>query len=285
MYLVICMKIIREESGIEMISSSRVWCSGTFYFHWHDNIEVVYIVKKSLKVLIDGELYEASKGDFIFISEQTVHNFIIEQEGVEIMLFQFPVKILLNMGINVKPVKTHIVTSEIKKDEAFSKRIDAIIELLKIEKGNVVYTGEKNPVMQSLFAMLYFSFMEKFPNEENDKTVKKEKREFYKVAEYINEYFLENINVQLIADKLYMSRGRLSEMFLKYSGMSIKNYINTLRVNNANELLDEGKNITEAALSSGFQSVRTFNNIYKSVMSITPTEYVEGKKDGTKQIE
>ena len=37
----------------------------------------------------------------------------------------------------------------------------------------------------------------------------------------------------------------------------------------------EGMSITEAALESGFQSVRTFNNSYKEYMGMTPTEYIK----------
>ena len=67
-------------------------------------------------------------------------------------------------------------------------------------------------------------------------------------------------------------------MFFKYSGETLKQYLNTIRVKNANALMDSGYSITESALESGFQNVRTFNEVYRKIMGITPTEYVNGQK-------
>ena len=98
------------------------------------------------------------------------------------------------------------------------------------------------------------------------------------IVEYINEHFKEEISVSSISNELYLSRGRLADVFKKYSGVSITEYINSLRINNANYMLMHGSTATEAALESGFASVRTFNNVYKSVMNMTPSEYVKKKE-------
>ena len=55
-------------------------------------------------------------------------------------------------------------------------------------------------------------------------------------------------------------------------------YINKLRIKNANLMLAQGASITEASMESGFRSIRTFNNVYKGIMSMTPSEYVRKKK-------
>ena len=47
---------------------------------------------------------------------------------------------------------------------------------------------------------------------------------------------------------------------------------------NANMLMDLGYGISEAALESGFQNLRTFNEAYKKHMNMTPSEYINNKK-------
>ena len=85
---------------------------------------------------------------------------------------------------------------------------------------------------------------------------------------YVNEHFKEDITVKSIAETLYMDRGRLSRLFLKYSGISLNDYINTLRLTEAVRLIDAGLKITDAALESGFQTVRTFNNVYNKLKQL-----------------
>ena len=78
-----------------------------------------------------------------------------------------------------------------------------------------------------------------------------------------------------MAGALYISREKLSSVFLQYAGISCKQYINTLRVDYANRLMMEGMDVTTASLKSGFGSIRTFNSVYKGIMGMNPTEYIK----------
>ncbi|HQL83140.1 MAG TPA: helix-turn-helix transcriptional regulator, partial [Spirochaetota bacterium] len=60
------------------------------------------------------------------------------------------------------------------------------------------------------------------------------------------------------------------------TGYKINDYINKLRIEDAAAKLAErdGK-IIEIAFSVGFESLTTFNRVFKSVVGKTPTEYRE----------
>ena len=88
----------------------------------------------------------------------------------------------------------------------------------------------------------------------------------------------ENVNVTSLAKQLFMSRERLSQIFLKYSDMKVNDYIDSLRIDNVNRLFKDGLSITEAAFESGFQCIRTFNSTYKKIMGITPSQYIQTSK-------
>ena len=63
-------------------------------------------------------------------------------------------------------------------------------------------------------------------------------------------------------------------MFRKYAGTDLNEYINSLRIKQVNQMLLQGCRITEAATESGFQSIRTFNNLYRLQTGMTPSEYL-----------
>jgi len=270
------MKILHELNDTLMIFKPEFKCDPdrVSFFHWHENAEFLYVLDDGFKVLIDGIMYEAKKGDLIFIGEYSVHCFICKK-FMELRLGQFSLPLLFDGYADIKPIKTHITAEEISKDPVFHDRIMHLIEIMKTI-GNVT-KGDKNPFAKSVFSAFYFALMEKFPSTNQNDSLKKERKEFYKIIEFVNENIIGDITIMSISKSLYMDRGKVSKIFSKYSGMSINDYINKVRVSKANELLENGCSVTEAALESGFQSVRTFNNVYKELMGITPSKYVNKK--------
>lgn len=266
------MQIIYEQRYSDLVMRKGFWNKGQSKFHWHENIEIIYITKNTMNFLVDGCPIEASKGDIVVIDAHTIHCFDARTDGIELNLLQLNPKLLLNADFNLKPVKVHIKSEDIESDPVFHKRITALLDI--IGDGVFIKHGEKNPFFQAIFSAIYIALMMKFPKQDFETAPKKEKKEFYKIVEYINNNFKEDITVQSIAQELFMSRGKVSRVFTKYSGENINSYINTIRVNNVNQLLDSGKDITEASYESGFQTIRTFNNIYKKVMNVTPSEYL-----------
>lgn len=276
------MKIFQEISRNAVVfkpefkmSAGRVLDS----FHWHTNAEFLYILHEGFEILIDGVHYKPHKGDLIFIGEYAVHFFMCKPGCVYLSLGQVALPLLLSAGTVLKPIKTHITAQEIEKDPVFKQQLLSLMRIME-GIGNVA-KDDVSLFAKSIYSAFYFALMEKFPQEKQDKTLKKERQVFYQIIEYINEKFSEDISVLRLAKELYMDRGRLSHIFLKYSGMTVNAYINERRVSKVNELLENGFSVTEAALESGFQSTRTFNDTYKKLMGMTPTEYLQ-KNGGSK---
>ena len=62
--------------------------------------------------------------------------------------------------------------------------------------------------------------------------------------------------------------------FKKYTGQTITNYINHLRVQEAiNQLKVEDDKIITVAYSVGFESLSTFYRVFKDVTGKSPTDY------------
>jgi len=95
-----------------------------------------------------------------------------------------------------------------------------------------------------------------------------------RILSYIQSNYLNPINLSSIADELNISPFHLSRIFSGSIGRRIDRYINELRINYANYLLSyTDKPITEIAFDCGFETLRTFNRVYKNIMNITPREY------------
>lgn len=261
-------KISQEISNKQMLLRKATYNPGERYFHWHERIEVVWCLDKSFNILIDGVDYKVNKGDLIVIDEKMVHKFFISDDNTNVILGQFPYSILLNSGVVPLPVKPVIRKEEISAESGLKQQIENMLNIILNEAS--VDIGEKNPFMQCMFAAFYFMLMSRFSKNEVSTTTKKEKLDFYKIVEFANNNYKDNITVQSIAKSLYMDRGRLSKLFTKYAGITLTHYINSLRISTAIELIENGTGVTDASYESGFQSVRTFNDVYKKIMHSCP---------------
>src|SRR5699024_3934974 len=85
--------------------------------------------------------------------------------------------------------------------------------------------------------------------------------------EYINKnYFDYNLDSRTISNAIGVSPNNLTVLFKKTLGMSLHNYVLNIKIEKAKKkLLSEKVNITEAALSSGFQSIHSFSKIFKKI--------------------
>ena len=264
------MEIIYEVSRAEMSFYEGIWHRGTTPFHWHEKIEIVLPTEHPIRALIDGVWYEAKKGDIIVIGEEKIHAFRMEEENVPFLLGQFPYRILLGGGNEPGALRPLITAEEIAAIPGLSDSIKALLDVLIAERR--VESGDKHPVMQSVAVALYYLLLRHFPAPCEGKAEKKEKGEFYRIVSYVDEHFTENITVGSIARTQYIDRGKLSRLFLTYAGMTLNTYINTLRIDRATALIVGGTPITEAALDAGFQSVRTFHEVYRRMKGTSPRE-------------
>lgn len=270
------MKIDQEMSTVGKLGISCITHDCNYagnWFHWHEKYELCQLINKPCRFLINGTLIEALPGDIITFEERCVHCYLVNEAETNIRILQFPIKILLTAGIPITPLKRHIPLSAMKNIPGLAHKVNTLMELLELECHQT--ENRESPFLFSLSSSLYFLLMQHFPEENGKSTTTKEHQEFLRIVEYINEHFLEDININSLSEKLLLPRGRLSAIFTKYSGINLNEYMNSLRIQNANMLLKQGRTITEAAFESGFQNIRTFNHVYKKITGITPSDYKE----------
>lgn len=90
-------------------------------------------------------------------------------------------------------------------------------------------------------------------------------------------YHDNELRLETVADRLNISRHHLSQVLNEQLGMNFFEYINSLRVNEARELLRQVPrqqlNIIEVAYQVGFNNKVSFNKAFKQATGLTPSEF------------
>lgn len=94
------------------------------------------------------------------------------------------------------------------------------------------------------------------------------------VLEYINHNYRTISSLDEISDTVHISKSYLCQLFSKNIGITVTEYLNSVRIKNACKMLsDRNLNITETALNCGYSSPAYFCKIFKKIVHMTPNEY------------
>jgi two-component system response regulator YesN len=99
-----------------------------------------------------------------------------------------------------------------------------------------------------------------------------------KAKEYINLHFSEAISVKDVAEAVCISESYFKSVFKKSSGSSYSEYLTTIRMDQAKNLLNTtDKSVTEIAFDVGYQTPNSFSTLFKKQTGMTPTQYKNAK--------
>lgn len=126
-------------------------------------------------------------------------------------------------------------------------------------------------VMQTA-TLTAFSFSQvSAKNNQSEKTI-------LDVVAYINNHYRENITLDLLKNKFYISRNTLCKNFQKTMNCSVNEYCTSVRLNKSKHLLlTTNKSIEDIADLCGYSSANYFGLAFKSKTGISPTAYRKKK--------
>ena len=109
----------------------------------------------------------------------------------------------------------------------------------------------------------------KYKDFDNDKT-----KLFNKVKSYITDNLKEDLNLESIAHNFNLSPYYFSRTFKEVMGCNLTDYINTIRIKKAKELLIENKmSIKEIGYTVGYSDPNYFSKVFKKYEGYSPKEY------------
>lgn len=140
----------------------------------------------------------------------------------------------------------------------------------------------KNPVSREqicgmyvklLIAELYENALENSDSEE-ESTKKKQRLTAAKVREYLRIHARENISVAGLSAIFHYNPDYLTSIFRLEYGITIRAYMNLVRINEAKKILVETDlKINDVALAVGFGGEKYFMKTFKKLVGVTPSQF------------
>ncbi|MDF2540501.1 MAG: hypothetical protein K0S47_219 [Herbinix sp.] len=272
-------KISKEPSVPYKIVYSRSELG--FPIHWHQEIEMIYVLEGLVYLEIDGRKITLHPRDIFLVNSCELHQLIMNTEGNK--------KFILQLDITAfGPYKDQIFYQRFQKPH-LSPEASNTISLFSLhtllEKHVIELQKEWEEQLpgHELFILarvndlaadiVRYAPMVAYSTEENIKRLEQVER-LDRVFKYIEQNYASDITLAMAADETGLSISYFSRLFKEATGTKFVDYLNNYRVNQAMYLLQFGKmKIIDVAFSTGFNSVENFNRVFKKVSGCIPSEY------------
>ncbi|MEK4234457.1 response regulator [Paenibacillus sp. FSL H7-0714] len=94
------------------------------------------------------------------------------------------------------------------------------------------------------------------------------------VKQYIEQYYADDLSLEMLAAKVYLSPHYLSSIFKKQTGCGLNKYIKNVRMQNAKELLtNTHQKISNICTAVGYRNISYFCQNFRDFYGYTPEKY------------
>ena len=254
--------------------------SHLFYWHFHPELELVYIEGADAKRHVGDHISNFTGSDLVLIGSNIPH-------------LHFDHGVTTSYRKEVLHIKPSF-KENVLNDYPELKQLDRLLDLsrygvafsgqTKEEVGRLMKTlHEQEPfdffmsvmhILKNLSQSTEFQLLHKTPYVNPFKT--KEQKRMRKIYALIDERYQEKITLEEVADVCGLTKPAFCRYFKKTTGSTFVSFLNQYRISQAKRLLLMGKNVGEACFECGFESLSYFNRSFKKITGENPSVFKKG---------
>ena len=254
----------------------------SYQMHWHSYGEILLVGKNNPNIYkVNQNVYELVEGDFVLIWPMEMHetvdadreNSLVIQFGSAFMNSLFDLQRIMHFfrNLHVLCINTH---------PELVRKLTVIVEKMK----QIFFSEQTDRELRCCILLMEFMLTLDEHREEFVKELSMETptgytndimRRMITVTDYIkNNLTADDLSQTAMAEMTGISKDYFSRTFKNVTGMNYSKWLNMIRLERATELLSmDDMTLTEVAMRSGFQSIPSFNRVFREEKGMAPGEY------------
>ena len=248
--------------------------------HHHDFYEVYFFLSGNVQYNIENRSYLLTPGDVLLISPMELHQpmFGSEQREYERIVLWIDKQFLEGFSLPGESLTACFDTgaanySNLLRPEGVNRQF--LIFLLE----QLISESSSIEPYQEICALSYLAQVLVLLNrlalqQRREEVVPAPDSTVYNVLGYINEHYNENLTLDELANKFFVSKFHLSREFQRLVGTSVHRYIVQKRLVMAKQMLSAGRPSSEVYQNCGFGDYSNFYRAFKAEYQISPKDYV-----------
>lgn len=259
--------VMDEEFPAQVQTHSYETKSWEFTRHWHEHVELHYVLEGIGRYQVEQQQYEARPGTLIIANGNELH-----WGGCETVPFLDHTLIFRMDDLSKEMDEENLVfANAIHDDPKIREYMDQIWE--EIQQAKPGSKAACKALLLQLLVYLRRNYVVQTLTKEESHRKKREQERIEKVISYIEKHYTEAISNQELADLLFLSKGRFEHLFRECLGVSPLQYINELRLKKAMSLIKGSSfSVTEIAAAVGFSDYNHFGRLFRKYYGCAPRQ-------------
>lgn len=262
------------ELPVQLARNSHAECGEIFGSHWHEHLEMHYVLQGGAVFHIDQELYQVQAGDLIIANRNELHAGYSTAVPYDAYLLVFdPSDLSRELGEKHRCFQS-LIRGDSHVGELFAR---IFAEQRAGQEGH-------RPLCRALVTELLVYLCRHYAAQSvPPKDMVKRRRDLERLRpalDYIEQNYAERISVTQLAHLLCLSADRLGHLFRDGVGQAPLQYINEIRLRKAMNLLKtEEYTVTEVAQAVGFFDYNHFGRLFRRRYGCTPNQVRQGRSE------
>lgn len=248
--------------------------------HFHDDLEVVFVLDGSIVLKNGYYTYTMQKGDIFILNDREIHSYYRTEEENTVLLLQLDLSYFCKY---YEILRNSFFVTDMKdaEDESLERLRDILarIQLAVLEPE----PGYERRALEATHCLIdclvsdfqYFAMEDgKFVNEPRAKGNKILTERLNRITDYLYENYNRRLTLGEIAEREHLSIYYLSHVIKESTGLSFQDLLNFIRVEESEKLLlGTKKKIGEISVESGFSAVRYYIKYFTKWFGMHPDAY------------
>ncbi len=229
--------------------------------HYHSDYELIHVNEGSAQIAVNEHLFKVGANESVFVNSNDIHHIHADDQTVITVL-------KADKEYFEKILAPKILLSPIIDTETDVKSFLESV-YLELKRG-----AENSDMMVNCMAVQFFITLLR-----NSPTAERKSEAVGKMSTYeIYRELCRKISVEYAtitfegaAKHMKFSEPHFSKVFHTIFGMTFTQYLNTVRIAAALEMLRNGRmSVTEISDRCGFNTIRNFNRVFKKITGYSP---------------
>ncbi len=229
----------------------------------HENIELLYIMEGAGRVVLGDRSVSARPGTIIAVNSFVAHS-ASTQERLRYACLIIDTRFLLENGININTLR---LSEAIDDAEAAARFLEIIEEYARA--GDFSEAGIRASVLRLL---VHLCRNHSAPSESRYSPDAAGFLSVCTAVEFVKNNLCSRITLDAVAASAGLTKYHFLRKFKRITGLTVLEYVNTVRCQHARQLLVGGASVKDAAIRSGFDNFSHFSSVFKKYTGVLPSE-------------